>query len=65
MSTTMIRRGRTAVATSDARSSARRRRARARQALYCSTNGCTSFLQPGARGDEAVCPVCGYRRRLH
>jgi len=32
--------------------------------LYCSTNGCTSFLElPPERG-LAVCPVCGYKRNL-
>ena len=44
------------------------RRLRRRQVgatrLYCATNGCTSFLEPEPNATEAVCPVCGYRRRL-
>jgi hypothetical protein len=32
--------------------------------LYCRTNGCTSFLELQPDGGLAVCPVCGYSRRL-
>lgn len=32
--------------------------------LYCATNGCTSYLEIEADQGLAICPVCGYRRRL-
>jgi hypothetical protein len=32
--------------------------------LYCRTNGCTSFLELKPERGVAVCPVCGYTRRL-
>jgi hypothetical protein len=32
--------------------------------LYCRTNGCTSFLELQPERGQAVCPVCGYTRRL-
>lgn len=32
--------------------------------LFCSTNGCASFLVVDADGHEATCPVCGFRRHL-
>jgi hypothetical protein len=32
--------------------------------LYCRTNGCTSFLEVQPERRVAVCPVCGYTRRL-
>jgi hypothetical protein len=45
------------------------RRLRRRQAttsrLFCSTNGCASFLEVDLDGHQAVCPVCGLRRRLN
>jgi hypothetical protein len=45
------------------------RRLRRRQAtsnrLFCSTNGCASFLEIDVDGQQAVCPICGYRRRLN
>jgi hypothetical protein len=31
---------------------------------YCATNGCASFLEVDADGHLAICPVCGYHRRL-
>jgi hypothetical protein len=47
-------------------SSMRRLRRRSAQAtrLYCSTNGCTSFLIIDELGDVAHCEICGYTRRL-
>jgi hypothetical protein len=33
--------------------------------LYCSTNGCTSFLQLDAATGVATCPICGLKRRVH
>ena len=30
---------------------------------YCSTNGCTSFLEIDDEGRVAQCPICGYIRR--
>ncbi|HYM84265.1 MAG TPA: hypothetical protein VEY67_08965 [Candidatus Dormibacteraeota bacterium] len=41
----------------------RRRHANAGR-LYCSTNGCTSFLVIDADASVATCPICGYARRL-
>jgi hypothetical protein len=32
--------------------------------MYCRTNGCTSFLELYPERGLAVCPVCGYSRRL-
>jgi hypothetical protein len=32
--------------------------------LYCRTNGCTSFLELHPERGVAVCPVCGFSRRL-
>jgi len=40
-----------------------RRRSQATR-LYCRTNGCTSFLEIIPERSLAICPVCGYRRRL-
>lgn len=42
-----------------------RRRAVAATRLYCSTNGCTSFLVIDESGSTAHCEICGYTRRLH
>lgn len=41
-----------------------RRRVSTTPRLFCSTNGCASFLVVDAEGHEAICPICGYRRRL-
>ena len=35
------------------------------QPLYCSTNGCATYLIADAVTGVATCPVCGARRRLH
>jgi len=32
--------------------------------LFCSTNGCASFLVIEFGGHNAVCPVCGFRRQV-
>jgi len=32
--------------------------------IFCSTNGCPSFLEIATDGRSAACPVCGYTRRL-
>lgn len=47
-------------------SSMRRMRRRAAHAsrLYCSTNGCTSFLVIDESNSTAHCEICGYTRRL-
>ena len=34
-------------------------------ALYCRTNGCTTFMRLDAASGIATCPVCGARRRIH
>jgi hypothetical protein len=42
-----------------------RRRATSATRPYCSTNGCTSFLEVDANTGVASCPICGYVRRTH
>ena len=42
-----------------------RRRTTAATRLYCSTNGCTSFLVIDELGGIAHCEICGYTRRLN
>ena len=42
-----------------------RRRTATTSRLFCSTNGCASFLEVDADGQQAVCPICGYRRWLN
>jgi hypothetical protein len=42
----------------------RRLRRTAAQRLFCSTNGCTTFLVPDEEGRRATCPVCGLQRTL-
>jgi hypothetical protein len=42
-----------------------RRRANAATRLYCSTNGCTSFLEIDTESGVARCHVCGLVRRIH
>jgi len=42
-----------------------RRRVAGPGRLFCSTNGCASFLEIDADRHEAICPVCGYRRQLN
>ncbi len=42
-----------------------RRRSHSASRPYCSTNGCTSFLEIDADTGVASCPICGYTRRLH
>lgn len=42
----------------------RRLRRAATQRLFCSTNGCTTFLVPDEEGQRATCPVCGLERKL-
>lgn len=41
-----------------------RRRVAGSGRLFCSTNGCASFLEIDVERREAVCPVCCYRRQL-
>jgi len=41
-----------------------RRRAASDGRLYCSTNGCTSFLELDTDNGVATCHVCGFQRRL-
>ena len=42
----------------------RRMRRAASQRLFCSTNGCPTYLVPDDRGRYATCPVCGLERRM-
>lgn len=42
----------------------RRLRRAASHRLFCSTNGCPTFLVPAEDGRSANCPICGLRRRL-
>lgn len=32
--------------------------------IFCSTNGCASFLELDPTAGVAICPVCGFQRRL-
>lgn len=41
-----------------------RRRTVAATRLYCSTNGCTSFLVLDESSNIAHCEICGYTRHL-
>jgi hypothetical protein len=41
-----------------------RRRVASTSRLYCSTNGCPSFLEIDTENRVATCQVCGYQRRL-
>jgi hypothetical protein len=41
-----------------------RRIRRLSQRLYCSTNGCTTFLEVDRSHNLAVCPVCGATRSV-
>jgi hypothetical protein len=42
-----------------------RRRSSAAGRPYCSTNGCTSYLDVEPISRIATCPICGYTRHLH
>ena len=42
-----------------------RRRATAASHLYCSTNGCASYLELDPVTRKARCPICGYVRRIN
>jgi hypothetical protein len=33
--------------------------------LFCSTNGCTSFLVVDPATSVGTCPICGYTRHIH
>ncbi|HUG47466.1 MAG TPA: hypothetical protein VMP67_03535 [Candidatus Limnocylindria bacterium] len=48
------------------RASARRRirRTAGSHRLYCTTNGCTTYLQLDPLAHIATCPVCGATRTL-
>jgi hypothetical protein len=41
-----------------------RRRVASANRLFCSTNGCASFLEVDPDTRVATCPICGYRRFL-
>jgi hypothetical protein len=59
---------RTTTASAAGRSAAMRRMRRRSNAAgrpYCSTNGCTSYLEVDPAARVATCPICGYHRRLH
>jgi hypothetical protein len=42
----------------------RRLRRSAASRMYCSTNGCATFLVPDPSGITATCPICGNRRSI-
>jgi hypothetical protein len=42
----------------------RRLRRAAGRRLFCSTNGCTTYLVLDADGQLATCPICGLHRSL-
>jgi hypothetical protein len=56
---------RTATAMSARANSTRRIRRTQHNHLYCSTNGCASFLQLDPSTGIATCPICGLTRRVH
>lgn len=63
----MLTRSAASPATISQRSSAmrrQRRRSAATNHLYCATNGCTTYLEVNPVARVAVCPICGYLRRL-
>ena len=41
----------------------RRLRRAAGRRLFCSTNGCTTYLVPDADGRPATCPICGLQSK--
>jgi hypothetical protein len=61
----MLTRSPSAPADLSRRSQAQRRlRRSAAQRIFCSTNGCTTYLVPEPSGRHATCPICGLRRSL-
>jgi transcription initiation factor IIE alpha subunit len=48
-----------------ANSRRRIRRTSTSNRLFCTTNGCATFLQLDATGNSATCPICGARKTLH
>ena len=42
----------------------RRMRRAASHRLFCSTNGCTTYLVTDDSGRRATCPVCGLQRNV-
>jgi hypothetical protein len=46
-------------------SASRRIRRANHNRLFCSTNGCASFMQLDAKSGVATCPVCGLQRLVH
>jgi hypothetical protein len=42
----------------------RRLRRAAGRRLFCSTNGCTTYMLADASGRTASCPICGLRRTI-
>jgi hypothetical protein len=42
----------------------RRIRRTAPDRLFCSTNGCATYLVLDEGGRRATCPICGLRRRV-
>ena len=32
--------------------------------IFCSTNGCTSFLELDVTNHVATCPICGFVRQI-
>jgi hypothetical protein len=48
------------------RSAAQRRlrRSAAARRLFCSTNGCTTYMLPDTSGNTATCPICGAQRHI-
>jgi hypothetical protein len=46
------------------RAGSSRRIRRLAQRLYCPTNGCTTYLDTDRDRGMAICPICGYARRI-
>jgi hypothetical protein len=54
-----------ALATRAAADRRRHRRSLADPRLYCTTNGCASFLDLDPATGVATCAICSFERRLH
>ena len=60
----MLSRTHQATVTGRSASIRRMRRRSITNRLYCRTNGCASYLEIQPERGLAVCPVCGFTRRL-
>jgi hypothetical protein len=66
LQTSTVRRpgGPISIAARSADSRRLRRRFLTDDRLYCSTNGCTTYLELDQASGAASCPICGFRRHI-